>query len=137
MGGAKLRVNLMQQADPGAGNVSAASNKLSGSRRLDCSIHLFFEHAAALEKMRTELALDVLQVHLSDLVRSPSLELGRVCSFLGLDCSHHYLEVCQGALFKELSHTRDKVLWSKDQISAVEQLAGRVPSLQRYSFTSE
>ena len=137
MGGAKLRVDLMQQPDPASQNSSATPNKLLGSNKLDCSIQGHFEHTSALEKMRTEMGLDVLQVHLPNLVRSPSSELGRICSFLDLECSHRYLEACQAALFKELSQTRDKVLWSQSQITIVEQRAGQVPSLERYSFSSE
>lgn len=139
VGGAKLRVDLMQQLqpDPASQNSSATPNKLLGSKKLDCSIQGHFEHTTALEKMRTEMGLDVLQVHLSDLVHSPLSELGRICSFLDLECSHHYLEACQAALFKELSRTRDKVLWNQSQIAVVEQRAGQVPSLERYSFSSE
>lgn len=138
VGGAKLRVDLMQQPDPAETDISSmASSKLASSRKLDCAIHSFFEHVAALEELRTGMGLDILQVHLSDLVQSPSAELGRLCSFLDLDCGRQYLDICQAALFKELSRTREKVPWSQRQITAVEEQAAQVPSLRRYSFTSE
>ena len=138
VGGAKLRVDLMQQPYPAETDLSStASSQLASSRKLDCAIHNFFEHEAALEEMRTRMDLDILQVHLSDLVQSPSAELGRVCTFLDLDCGRHYLDACQAALFKELSRTREKVPWSQEQITAVEEQAAQVPSLRRYSFTSK
>ena len=146
LGGAKLRVDLMQDSrlhkrgselhnqDSGLHNSSVTS---VDSKKLDCTIKGHFEHATATERMRVELGLDVLQVHLSDLVQSPLSELGRLCSFLGLECDQHYLETCRSAVFTEVSHSRDKVHWTPSQVATVERLAGEVQSLERYSFYSE
>ena len=100
------------------------------------TIRKHFNHAIAVDRLKWVEGLDVLQIHLSDLVLSPVSELGRLCSFLGIECSPRYLEGCQAALFKEVSQTRNKVQWTPDQIATVEQLAAQVGSLDRYSYTS-
>ena len=68
----------------------------------------------AVDRLMWVEGLDVLQMHLSDLVHSPQSELGRLCSFLDLECGTHYLEGCQAALFREVSQTRDKVQWTPE-----------------------
>ena len=108
-------------------------------RNLDVlrSIQTHFNHAIAVDRLKQFEGLDVHQLHLSDLVHSPLSELGQLCSFLDLECGHRYLEGCQAALFKEVSRSRYKVQWTQDQVTTVEQLAAQVPSLERYSISSE
>ena len=109
-----------------------------GKHNLDVSrtIRKHFNQAIAVDRLKRVEGLDVLEIHLSDLVHAPLSELGRLCSFLDIECAPHYLEGCQEALFKEVSQTRNKVQWTPDQITTVEWLAAQVHSLERYSYSS-
>lgn len=100
------------------------------------TIQKHFNHAIAVDRLKWVEGLDVLQMHLSDLVHYPQSELGRLCSFLDLECGPRYLEGCQAALFREVSRTRDKVQWTPEQITTVERLAVQIRSLERYSYSS-
>lgn len=127
------------------GRLKAIAQQTNGTvidgakRNLDVlrGIRNHFNQAIAVDRLKEVEGLDVLQLHLSDSVHSPLAELGRLCSFLDLECSPRYLEGCQAALFKEVSRSRHKVQWTQDQITAVERLAAQVNSLERYSFSSE
>lgn len=127
------------------GRLKAIARQTNGTvidgakRNLDVlrGIQSHFNHAVAVDRLKRVEGLDLLQLHLSDLVHSPLAELGRLCSFLDLECGPRYLEGCRAALFKEVSRSRDKVQWTQDQITTVERLAAQVPSLERYSFSSE
>ena len=86
--------------------------------------------------MITKLHLDVIQIHLSDLVFNPNRELNQLCVFLGLNCTKDFITKCENVLFKEPSRSRLKMDWTQEQIDMVMQLNQQVSFLKRYSFTS-
>ena len=114
--------------------------KISGKENngvIACSIKKYFENAFAMVKMVPELQMDVLQVHLTDLVTNPRRELQRMCDFLEVECMEEFLVNCENTLFKELSKSRTSIDWTDEQKWRIENLAGEISLLTRYSFEND
>ena len=114
--------------------------KISGKENngvIACSIKKYFENAFAMVKMVPELEMDVLQVHLTDLVTNPRRELQRMCDFLEVECMEEFLVNCENTLFKELSKSRTSIDWTDEQKWRIENLAGEISLLTRYSFEND
>ena len=105
--------------------------------RLECSIHKYFSQVYAIMKMETALSLDLLRLHLVDLVTKPRQCLKEICSFLHLNCTEEYLKTCEDSIFSKLSQSRGLIEWRPDQVALVQELIDRVPWLRRYSFTQD
>ena len=114
--------------------------KISGKEKnktIACSISRYFENAFAMVKMVPELEMDVLQVHLTDLVTNPRRELQRMCDFLEVECMEEFLVNCENTLFKELSKSRTSIDWTDEQKRTIENHLKNIPFLRRYSFISD
>ena len=127
-GKAPLRVKLVNRDRP------PLTQEEMGPR-LECAIHKYFSQIYAIIKMESALKLDLLRIHLADVVANPRKYLTKICNFLHLDCTEEYLKLCEETLFSELSQTRGFVEWRPDQIALVQELNVGVPWLRRYSFT--
>lgn len=129
------------------GNANLRVELVSGERsplrqdeiavRLECAIHKYFSQVYAIIKMESALKLDLLRVHLVDLVNNPRQYMKEICTFLDLECTEEYLKQCEDTLFSELSQTRGLVEWRPDQSALVQELIDEVPWLRRYSFTHD
>ena len=81
--------------------------------------------------------LDLLEVHVKDLVEHPNVTITKLCNFLNISCSDSYIQGCSDTLFKTESKTRYKVKWTPDSISEVKKYILKYDSLKRYySFDS-
>ena len=111
---------------------------MSNSELLDYRIKAYFRNIHAVYTMQRDasLGIDLHQLHLADLVKDPETEMKKICKFLGVACYDWYLKTCKDHIFSELSTTRNKVEWSKEQISRVQEEIDKVPWLRRYNFTS-
>ena len=107
------------------------------SELVDCDIDKYFTETFATMRMVEELKLDILQVHLADLIADPQRELHRICDFLELECVQSFLVNCEGKLFKELSKTRTLINWTVKQKRIIKQLLQKVPYLRQYSYNSD
>ena len=114
--------------------------KISGKEKnktIACSISRYFWNIFAMVKMVPELEMDVLQVHLTDLVTNPRRELQRMCDFLEVECMEEFLVNCENTLFKELSKSRTSIDWTDEQKRTIEHHLKNIPFLRRYSFISD
>ena len=127
-GSADLRVELVM------GNRSHLTQHQIGGH-LECSIHQYFSQVFAIVKMETALDLDLMRLHLVDLVTKPQQYLQEICDFLHLDCTEDYLRTCEESIFSELSQTQGLIEWRPDQLALVQELIDEVPWLRRYTFT--
>ena len=128
LGGVDLRLQLL------ANNRSSAD---SSEDKLTCEIKKYFDHYYAIEKMKARLQLDVLEIHLSDLVQSPLRELTRICLFLDIECSSSYLKAGEESVFSEVSKTREKFQWTASQKDLTAKFINSIPALKRYTFQGD
>ncbi len=77
-------------------------------------------------------------VHSSDLVHSPREIMSKLCEFVGVESTKHYLDECEKKVFKDVSRSRDVVVWNERLIEMVEEKMKHHPLYyQRYNFTSD
>ena len=109
------------------------------SALLDAKIDAIMCCYEAVHHMQSnpDLNIEIYQLHLADLIRDPVLEMRKLCTFFGVECFDWYLEACAKLVRKTLSKSRNKVIWSKEQIKRVEANMKALAFLSRYSFTSE
>ena len=129
LGGAKERLKVVKS------EVKISGKETNGV--IACSIKKYFKNAFAMVEMVPKLQMDVLQVHLTDLVANPRRELQRMCNFLEVECMEEFLVNCENTLFKELSKSRTSIDWTDEQKWRIEYLAGKISLLTRYSFEND
>ena len=96
----------------------------------------FAAHKSIMDAKK-QYNMDLLEVHVKDLVEDPHASITKLCNFLGVSCSDTYIQGCSDTLFKTESKTRYKVKWTKDLISKVENYTLKYDNLLRYrSFDS-
>jgi hypothetical protein len=69
-------------------------------------------------------------------IADPKEKLSALCSFVGLTTSEEYLEACSALVFPSPSRTRDKVQWSVEERSAINEVISEFPFLSGYSEQS-
>ena len=67
-------------------------------------------------------------------VLRPKETLKRLCDHLGVTCSEDYFEKCSKLMYGTPSVTRDKVVWTDEQIRRVTKMMKSYPFLKDYSF---
>jgi hypothetical protein len=78
----------------------------------------------------------LLTVRHESLVRSPKVELARVCRFLGVDSDDAYLDDCASIVFSTPQTARHRVEWTRTDRAAVQRIIDRHEFLAGYSWTS-
>ena len=100
-------------------------------------IDKYFNFFEAIQQVKSKYHLNVLEVHGKDLIENPKATILSMCSFLEIQCSDNYIEICSNKLFKSESKTRYKLYWTKKSISTVQDHIMHFNSLKRYySFDS-
>lgn len=103
----------------------------------ECAAKRYFTQMFAISQMETALNLDILRVHLVDLVTNTRETLQDICDFLHLECTEQYMRTCEASIFSELSQTRALVQWHPEHKASVEAWIKQIPWLQRYSFSKD
>jgi hypothetical protein len=114
---------------------NAAAISLRHHMSLAEAIDYYFAHVATTARLedlcRPE---ELLTIHHEDLVRSPAIEISRMCEFVGLDAEPSHLADCARIVFPRPTGTRRKLAWTAATVREVEQRAAAVPFLARYGF---
>lgn len=80
--------------------------------------------------------LDILDIHLLDLIQDPGHVLNNICAFLGVDCPVSYIETCSHKVFKRVHRTRELVVWPQWLIDKVYlELIKPFRFFWRYSYS--
>ena len=99
---------------------------------------IFRKFDTALEMIDSFLGREnVLELHNDDLVKNPKSTISNIFTFLGVNTSEHYLDMCAGKVFKTVSQSRDLIMWSSQDIRTVENRISKYDMLDRYSFASD
>ena len=96
-------------------------------------VDYFACHKAIVDAQQT-YQLDLLEVHGRDLIETPKEMMIKMCGFLGVNCSHNYLEICSNKVFKSESKTRHLIKWTDNQIKQIQANIKMYRSLKRYTF---
>ena len=86
--------------------------------------------------MISTLDLNVIEVHISDVISNPKTAMRRVCLLLHIDCSEEYLHMCSEKTYASESKTRNLVSWTPELKDLVAQNIEKYEHLLRYSFDS-
>jgi len=90
--------------------------------------------ALAVRSIADLEGMEVLELHLENLVYNVSKEVGRICDFLEVSCSKEYVEACQQKVFSRPSESRHLVAWPEAVKTRVARMIKRISFFRRYSF---
>ena len=97
-------------------------------------ITLYFKLAASNQRLRERYGDAVIDIPGHETVLRPKETLQRLCDHLSVTCSEDYFEKCSEVMYGTPSVTRDKVVWSDEQIKRVTDMMKNYPFLKDYSF---
>ena len=80
---------------------------------------------------------NVLEVHNCELVDNPKEVMSRIFRFLQVDASEQFLDICAAKVFKSVSRSRERIIWSPVLRKVVEEKMKHIEVFSRYSFTSD
>lgn len=110
--------------------------KLKDDHVMNYAFNALYGEVKAVHAMIETCNLTVLEIHNANIVHDPRKEIKSLCKFLGLSCSESYLEMCEQAVYKNVSRTRDAVEWPEQIRKLVEtHIIRPFPSFKRYSLT--
>ncbi len=123
--------------------ISLYSNKISpntsikfyNNTNLKKAVLKYFIQLKIVVEMIRKTPLNVLKLHIEDLILSPKYTTRQVCSFLHIECSNAYLQLCANSIISSEPITRDAVHWSKDNIELVQRNIRKFRFLSRYIST--
>ncbi len=86
----------------------AARDLFIGKRSANMMVRYAFNHTL----MPLKEGDDWVDIHYSDFVSNPSIELNKLCSALSIDCPDEYLSKVHALTAKlNISHSVDKIKW--------------------------
>ena len=91
--------------------------------------------ASAVKGMIENCHLEnILEIHHADHVKYPKATLQHICEFLDVECPEDYLQECDDKTFKQLSKTRELVVWNPEAHALVKAMIKKFPFFHRYSI---
>jgi len=108
--------------------------QINAPRILDRFITHYFNLAASNQRIRERYGNGVIDIPGHETVLRPKETLQRLCDHLGVTCSEDYFEKCSKLMYGTPSVTRDKVVWSDEQIKRVTEMMKSYPFLKDYSY---
>ena len=94
--------------------------------------------ASAVQGMIENCHLEnILEIHHADHVKDPKATLQQICDFLDVECPEDYLQECDDKTFKQLSKTRELVVWNPEAHTLVKAMIKRFPFFHRYSTAED
>ena len=100
------------------------------------NIERYFFYHQAIADARKKYNLDVIEIHITDLISDPRGSLLYMCDSLGVTCSDKYLEICSNKIFKTESRTRHLIRWTDEQLTIIQQNIEKYSCLKDYNFYS-
>ena len=93
---------------------------------------------SAVKGMIENCHLDnILEIHHADYVKDPKATLQQICDFLDVECPEDYLQECDDKTFKQLSKTRELVVWNPEAHTLVKAMIKKFPFFHRYSIAED
>ena len=76
----------------------------------------------------------VIDIHSEDFIRHPQEVIKHICTVLEVPCPADYVTACHEKVFRNISRSRDNVVWERDVVQYVEWRMKRFPFFSQYSF---
>ena len=111
--------------------------KASNVALLHSMVNQFFHHATAIQEMVKTCNLHILNVYSEKLIADPIATMQPIYGFLEIRCTSEYLQMCLDKTFRNVSRTRDRVLWSVSAVAYVEKKIKEFPFLHGYNFQDD
>ncbi len=112
--------------------------RLNDKSQLNRCIDNFSKMATAVKAVLNLMTEEsVLEIHNYEMVRDPAGTMERVCQFLGVRCPEDYVKACVGKIFRELSLSREYVLWGSEEVDKVNSVKRNYSYYKQYSFYSD
>ena len=122
-------------SQPGKTKVNASiTDKFRNYDYMKLATDIVLTKAVAVRDMAEECGLDLLEVHLEDLIADPRGVIFTLCHFMGVSCDPAYVRTCQEKVFPTTSRSRDLVVWPFAARARIEDAIRRFSFFNRYSF---
>ena len=112
-------------------NNTAVEVKLSS---LSKHINQYFILHDAIEAAKKMFDLDIIDVHIKDLIANQRSTLLKLCGFLHVVCPDDYIDTCSKKMYKTESKTRYLVKWSDESLDKVQENIEYYGNLHGYDF---
>ena len=99
-------------------------------------IDRYFLYHQAIADAKKKYYLNIIEIHVKDLISDPRGTLLNLCDSLGVTCSDSYLEICSSKIFKTESRTRHLIRWTDEQLTMIQQNIEKYSCLKGYNFYS-
>ena len=90
--------------------------------------------AVAVQGIAKLSGLQLLEVHLEDLIHNSRDVILKICHFLEVTCDDEYVKMCQAKLYRDVSQSRHLVVWPDFVKKTVQRLTKTIPFFSRYTF---
>lgn len=108
------------------------------NEQLQKSIRILYSFASAVWGMVENCHLEnILEIHHADHVKYPKDTVQQICDFLDVECSQTYLQECDDKTYKQLSKTRELVVWNLKASGLVKRIIKKFPVFSRYTFDKD
>ena len=103
---------------------------------IDFEIKKYFLRHAAIVNAKKKYNLDIIEIHGKDLIFDSRGILLKLCDHIRVNCSNHYLEICENKIYKAEARTRQNIEWPDEQLKVIQQNIEKYDNLMGYSFDS-
>jgi|TARA_R110000737_G_scaffold306646_3_gene314372 hypothetical protein len=95
----------------------------------------YFDKTAQIEKIKTQIPDNILDIYIEIFIENPKAELSRICEFLEVEVNEDYLSSCADIVFNKSRKTRHNIdLWTSKNIEVVQKRIDQYDFLKHYSF---
>lgn len=113
---------------------ASEENKFNNTDLLTNTALDMLGRAEAVTELIETLKLPVLEIHNEDFISDPVHAMKSICTFVEVECSSHYLQVCKNNTFSSASQSRNYVVWPQTLIALISDKLEKFPFFKRYSF---
>lgn len=109
--------------------------KYNNSQVLEWSTNVILKKTRAIYQMeQMDYNWNFLRMYSEDFIRDPKSVMKSLCTFIGLECTEEYLELCANKTFKTVSASRHLIAWNPSIVQRINNNIQAIPFLNRYSF---
>ena len=119
-------------------DVLATMTRRSRRKTLDSNIDRLFKLCSSIAALKKRLPPEqIFDLRLESFVAAPKFHLEQLCSFLGVEADHRYLEDCASIVFKSPKKSRFDIQWNAQSILKVRDGIEAFNFLAGYSYDDE
>lgn len=119
-------------------DILATVTRRSRRKTLDRNIDNLFKLCSSIAALKKHLPREqIFDLRLESFVDAPKVHLGQLCSFLGVEADHRYLEDCASIVFKSPKKSRFDIQWNRQSILQVRERMEAFSFLAGYTYDEE